>query len=465
MKNSILKIKASELVRILINKHAFYAMIIAITQQIFVAISTYFIVKATENISIIEELIHNLFLLLATIVLIDVISLFGPLACEKWWRKSFYTYIDCFVMVNKANPTIRNSVDAKENLVPMLCSEAEDTIAGSVSYIYDFGSVLFSIIFNIAAIVVFIDHNFMLSYIASFILSAFIIKLSSKKLTAISITAQKARLALTQHLLSGWDNIVIGNNLNYKIWHRQISICQENALLVNLNSVRLRSALSTLGSLLSKMPIFVVLFYTFHKNTDNIPIIVALMATFHRQMQILTYIEVVISYSMDFSYYIGKWKGVIGSLTEKRNNREEFAERITWKGIQIKNVHTGEVLSVKTFNDLVSILTKKTNARFEINGSNGSGKSTILLMLKDEFSSDACYLPAQHSLYFFDYKDKASTGQKTVSYLNEISLDETNILLLDEWDANLDKANTSDIDHELDVLSRIKIIIEVRHRE
>lgn len=58
-----------------------------------------------------------------------------------------------------------------------------------------------------------------------------------------------------------------------------------------------------------------------------------------------------------------------------------------------------------------------------------------------------------------------STGQTQLEHLrNSFSNSRVSIILLDEWDANLDEYNISIINNLIEHYSKDKLIIEVRHR-
>jgi energy-coupling factor transporter ATP-binding protein EcfA2 len=100
-----------------------------------------------------------------------------------------------------------------------------------------------------------------------------------------------------------------------------------------------------------------------------------------------------------------------------------------------------------------------------VRGPNGSGKSTFLLELKGANPDQVFYLPSSfEQLVWQGKQDGLSTGQRMMRILAEIrQMDEVKVLLLDEWDANLDQENTRLADDFLDALAREKVVVEVRH--
>ncbi len=79
----------------------------------------------------------------------------------------------------------------------------------------------------------------------------------------------------------------------------------------------------------------------------------------------------------------------------------------------------------------------------------------------------AYYLPAHHELVFEKTSEKnLSTGQELREFLKEISVkaaDKIEILMLDEWDANLDLQSRQVFSELIGKLSESLLIVEVRH--
>lgn len=58
----------------------------------------------------------------------------------------------------------------------------------------------------------------------------------------------------------------------------------------------------------------------------------------------------------------------------------------------------------------------------------------------------------------------ASSGERQLKQIDFIFSQDTDIFLLDEWDANLDTAHTQKISTIIDKLACNKCVIEVRHK-
>lgn len=103
--------------------------------------------------------------------------------------------------------------------------------------------------------------------------------------------------------------------------------------------------------------------------------------------------------------------------------------------------------------------------RYVLLGPNGSGKTSLLLHLKSLNMASAFYLPASSRLFPVLGQER-STGQSKSQELSQalrIVEKDDRVLLLDEWDANLDRSNRMRVSALLDKLAQSRVVIEVTH--
>ena len=91
-----------------------------------------------------------------------------------------------------------------------------------------------------------------------------------------------------------------------------------------------------------------------------------------------------------------------------------------------------------------------------------------MALLKERLGDRAFLLPAHPVLYFTELDtQEASSGQAVTRILKLLEsgyLEENcNVVLLDEWDANLDEIARADQDILIDDIARSKCVIEVLH--
>ncbi len=100
--------------------------------------------------------------------------------------------------------------------------------------------------------------------------------------------------------------------------------------------------------------------------------------------------------------------------------------------------------------------------RFLITGGNGSGKSSLLRLIKQNTPEAILWGPG---IVLGTKAVNGSVGEQHCQILQAILANrQESLLLLDEWDSALDHSNTEAIDQQIDRLANSNIILEVRHK-
>jgi ABC-type bacteriocin/lantibiotic exporter with double-glycine peptidase domain len=217
---------------------------------------------------------------------------------------------------------------------------------------------------------------------------------------------------------------------------------------------------------LSLIPIAITFLWVF-LTTHNTAKLAALIATLPRQIQVIQYLEVLSTYTIYWHGIYAKLKSLISALLPvQKNYHDELMKRINKH--ELKLIFDNEPITFASILILIDDIKKMMKGRVTIQGKNGSGKTSLIILLKQILGEDAYYLPTNSRLFFESTIDNSlSTGQKMKAWLEEI---ERNILpikviLLDEWNANLDDKNRKLISNVLDKLSKKCCVIEISHRE
>ena len=99
--------------------------------------------------------------------------------------------------------------------------------------------------------------------------------------------------------------------------------------------------------------------------------------------------------------------------------------------------------------------------RFLITGCNGSGKSSLLRVMKALLQEAVLLGPG---IQLAPHEIRGSTGESQIEMIEMFMQQKVKVFLLDEWDANLDMMNTNTIDARLNDLAQDALIVEVRHK-
>ena len=350
----------------------------------------------------------------------------------------------------------------RENKTAFLSSESYLVVNDSMAFLYDWGATSLNVLFNILVFGYVVDRLFLTAYAISAILMIALIWFFKGQLYTSAHTAQEKRISLTQGLLLGWDNIVISNKYNLNFWHELVDRRFGEALNKSLFSVKLTQLVAASAMMLAMTPVLGLMIYLFSTRSTDLPYLAMLVATLPRQIQILQHLHIVVSYSASWNAQKARLQGLSNALLIDNNDLNP-ERRIDWN--QLLLIINGNKKPVNDFQVILQEIQANPKSRLTIRGPNGSGKSTLLYMIKQHYGDDAFYLPAHSNLVFQEEKSsEKSTGQKISGALKEIICNvKTPVVLLDEWDANLDRLNISALEELIDKLATTSCILEVRH--
>jgi len=102
-----------------------------------------------------------------------------------------------------------------------------------------------------------------------------------------------------------------------------------------------------------------------------------------------------------------------------------------------------------------------TVGRYLLSGSNGSGKSSYLKKIKAAAKDSILMTPEAQ---FINLDNNLSTGELRLLQIEKALCSPPPIVMLDEWDANLDLDNVSRFNAILDSAAKKIVVIESRHK-
>ena len=109
--------------------------------------------------------------------------------------------------------------------------------------------------------------------------------------------------------------------------------------------------------------------------------------------------------------------------------------------------------------ETLNLIENVNSGRVLVTGSNGAGKTSLLIFIHDQLDR-TFYLPSTPDLYLgASSEDMRSTGQQLADHLGFIISAQEKIILLDEWDANLDALNKSIWHKKTDEMAQTKSLV------
>lgn len=446
----------------LLNRTVLTVIGFLLIQQTIMATSTIWIVELIEHIQEGHFSYTLLALYLGSLLLPYIPGAGAEFQMERAKIKANLHFVDLFVKTHKGEVVEWTNTAHHSSKSTVMTSEAPQTINTYIDYIYYFAQYGISSAINIVVIAIVVEPLLLVTYLSGVFLAFIILRLQAKRKRISSLRAQQGRMKWVSMLLKAWDNILLNNNYNLTMWRSKIDqrgkrLMGSRVRLESLTQVvRIAMAFALLG------PSCVLIISLPWLYGDNLTHLAMMVVALPRLFQILSYsydlLYQLADYPMQKSYLHTVLKHLnILSYSINDNASETLSSRIKWD--KIKLTSDNEQIPLKSF-----INALPSTGRFTVKGENGSGKTAFLLHLKMINGENAFYLPVKHDLVFKRSTSDSSTGQLAHKTLAEI-FHKLNapIVLLDEWDANLDHVNQQELSRLIDLLALKKCVIEVRH--
>lgn len=429
----------------------YLALLFLLIQQGIVGLSTYFIANLAIDIAQKDNFLINLGGFVLSLIIVYIPAYFATIFLEKSKFDLLNNYVQKFIMTFFGKTALLNNKELKDQSTVFIGQESKAVVDDMLDFAFDGMALILNLLINILILGFFLDYNLLVAYIIGFLLVELFIFYHKNKISKISTTSQKSRISFISILNKSWDNIIIYNKYNIDIFNKIYQCNFNRSKKYHINSQSFNNIISSTGMLLFMLPVLSLIMYLFIKHQDNYTFLALLVATLPRQIQLLQMGQALVFHQTNFSSIKARFIGLQNSLNVPSI---DILNRINFQQIFINNAPLSDF-------DLNSL---PKNGRMTIKGRNGAGKSSFLLYLKTLLSNRAFYLPVSHDL-FFHQNNKKSTGQKLLSQLMEIRNNKSNIdvIILDEWDANLDNANKNYLDELINELAKEKLVVEVRH--
>lgn len=443
-------------------------------QQIIEASSTVWLVTLMKKITGGEPFFPYLFLYLGSLFFPYIPGCFANIFKITWKQESQRTFIQSFVASNRNQIGEWSNKGIKEEKLSILTAEGPNALQVLIDYMYDLFSYVLSVFFNIFALSVIVEPLFGMAYSVSVLTVILVMKVKRRIQRRLTQKALTARLDLYQSLLAAWDNVLLGNFYNFKLWQDKTTQRVNRCLQKNVELERFDQILAIVISLLTSIPSLAVVVYYAYVNRGNIPNLTAFLVTLPVLFYILSYTYQTLSLVFRWTMHRSKLVSIYKAIQPMQNSNAAMERKIKWPKIQIVKSTVSTIApddhislagprSIASYQELLDYTTR--SGRVTLRGENGAGKSTLLMLIKNSLTDRAFFLPTQNQLSFISETNKYSTGESLRNRLLEIlEKVDVDVLLLDEWDANLDKENQERLSMLIDELAEKKCVIEVRHR-
>lgn len=456
---------------ILLNRWTFGTLSLLFIQELVIASATVWLVELMQAVQSGGAILFYLGLYLASLSLPYISGGTSLVMKSRWIQNTLRSFAEAFIDAHKSKVSCWNNQKEREEKLSILTAEGQTTLTMTIEYIRLLMWYLFSVVFGIVTLSLVVEPAFALSYLISLIGVFFLMRAQQKKRARLVREAQGARIDVTQSLLSAWDNVLLGNQYNFTLWLGNTLRRLNNAVRRNVRSETFEQVVAVAISSLTVIPSLMVVarFVVNHLSEPMLlaPFVVALPRLF----MMLEYTYESLALLFQWTVHKNKLHAVEKALHVPSDSPSLLEQRISWSKIRITPSGTQISEQDRQLVGHPAFLREKLlyqplcPGRFTVRGENGCGKSTLLQLIKQDLGDRAFYLPAQHHLAFTVDTSGVSTGESLRRRLEEVQNNvDAEVLLLDEWDANLDEGNQQRLSELIEQVSKEKFVVEVRHR-
>lgn len=456
---------------LLLNRYGFSCLGLLIFQQIIEASATLWLVTMMKKVTTGENFFPFLFLYLGSLIIPYIPGCFASIIKISWKQIAQRYFIEAFVSSNRNQISEWGNKNIREEKISILASEGPSALYAFIDYVYELAGYVISVCFNVIALSLIVEPLFGAAYGFSLIAVLFIMKVQRRRQRYFTLKALTARLDLYQSLLTSWDNILLGNDYNFKIWEEKTTKRLDNCLQKNVQLERFDQILAIIICMLTAIPSLVVATYYAYAHQHNVAQLTSFLVTLPVLFLIVSYTYQTLSLGFRWNMHHSKLTAIYKSIQPIKDSASIMEKKVKWSKIvmnqstiaPLNHISAPAPSAISSHLDVIKHAAQ--SGRITLRGENGSGKSTLLMLIKRSMMGKAFFMPTQNHLSFLSETNKYSTGESLKNRLLEIlELVEADVLLLDEWDANLDKENQERLSQLIDEIAEKKCVIEVRHR-
>jgi ABC-type bacteriocin/lantibiotic exporter with double-glycine peptidase domain len=449
--------------KILFHKFFWFFVLAVTVEQLLVASSTIWIARLSQSISSKQP-----YFIWGLLFIVSLSVVYFPSTLKVYFLNrakiaSLRLYVEKFIILFTGFASFGRSQSFKNKVEPFLRMEAWVTLDEWFDLIGYFLSLALNIGLNIAAFVFVLGPVLGCAYLIVIPILLVFIFLSEKKTQSLSEKVQTDRCSLTQLLGNAWNTTLIGNKANVSFLKKcaqERFSSFDRAMAQNVLHLELTTTMSMLVSL---VPVVGTIGWLAYSGEKDVAKLLVLVATLPRHVQIIQNLSDLMLFSLKFKSLQIRLKGVFESLTlpeeideceQYRGKVDKDATLVCFDGLEIPLRDAGTCF-------------RGEHGRITLRGQNGCGKSTFLYRLKEMVEDRAVLIPADGGLISENtFGRELSTGQRIRELIRETRMaSDYYMLLLDEWDANLDDSAMKQLSAEIEELSKRCLVVEVRHRK
>jgi hypothetical protein len=432
------------------------ALGLIVLHQAIVAVSTYFLTRLIVSFEAGQSYRHWLYLYLIFMAIPYLPGCLSLFFMQRWINSAHRALVELFACGLRGKASSFRDSALKERVGAAMAGNALPAVRDYIAFIHDLTGFTLNSALSMFFIGILLPGNLLVGYAISLLLCILIILATRGILARASADYESSFIHYSSILGAAWENLTLGNRHNERLWQERRAESGASFYGRATALQGIRQGGNVILATASLLPTIALIVLVSRNDLGNANMLAAVIVSLTRIFLILNSLSALVYKALDFSSVHSRLAVIMaaaGSLRVPKENDRMPGE------IQINGT------KVVCVNDAICMIKEMSRGRLTITGGNGSGKSTMLLALKDQFMTEGFLLPAyHHRLVWRSDLANLSSGQRARSSIMELlELNDVRVIFLDEWDANLDVDNTKFIDALLERSAQDKVIVEVRH--
>lgn len=431
------------------------ALGLTVLQQVLLALSTYYIAQAgltLENGNVKAILFYvSLFFFLALLayVVSSIATFFTTRASNQAWK------IYANTTLVKATENLQHASEKnKKSVAQWLGGEASSTIAYACGFYIGLVSVSLNVILTLFVFYISVGWEITLAMTASLALSLVLVMILRKKIETAAGEMQTQKLSALLSIEFAWNSAMFGSrsmrNSGFSGLNEKV-----NLYFGTVNKYVLLEQIIACAPIIISTAVIIVLLQYY--DVFTLAVAGTIVAILPRSLQVFGNVHSLSIYLSQFYLVRTKVRNLVEFSSKLDVNLIMYSSSL--HGVTILDTSTKNKIEPKSFIEQLQGQ-KILKGRYTVTGLNGSGKSSLLKIIKGSVEDSLLITPETN---FLNLDSNLSTGQTKIRELESVLLLSPPVLMLDEWDANLDEENFRKIDQVLELASNRVVIIEVRH--
>ena len=474
-----------EFLRTLLCPPLYIMVFLMVVEALLGAATTWLVIRAGRHVANEHFLLTDLMWILAAQSASYVAGAVSWIYAERAGFRCYGRYMLRFARNNRHENRLLHDRAQREEGEPFLTGTTFNNVFNVIYEIEAQLKLFLGIALNAAVLGVEIDVSLAAAYVAVFAILTMLQWFLRGRIADAYLANQRQNNRLVAQGYTAWDNVFAGNGYNLRLWLMGFKTRLRDCLKAQIVAIIAREGLSALDAIIGMVIVFAVLTWIVIANAGDTALLVALATTLPRQIEMIADVH---EFASGWNDVVAVWTRVGDVVDHMRPHPDPaFDARIRFDRLLLRS--GGDAKLCHSVDEALRLVYAEPTGRITVRGGNGTGKSTLLAVLKTEIKNRAYYWPTADRLAFrfamaakldedeIDEDDDEprppkpvrpgfSSGERQLKSLQEIvEHTDASIYLLDEWDANLDLTNRATAEELVEQLSRRARVVEISHRE